>query len=99
MMKKYLAHSVELSQNAEMQDDCFVLEYYVTESPCQFEEAADRCIYGLEVVKRHGNTVENSSVQDYSLYKDQAVVLAQKLCSNRVTPVGLLDVVSDLIGV
>lgn len=99
MIDRYLAVSTELTEITELEDAGFVLEYYITVSSCEFEGASGKNIYGLEVVKRQGDLVENSSIEDYSLCRDNTVQLAEKLCSNQVTPVGLIDVLTDLIGV
>jgi hypothetical protein len=99
MLSRYLAESTELIKTTDLGDAGFVLEYYITESSCEYEGASGQPIYGLEIVKRQGGSVENSSIEDYTLCRENAVLLAEKLCNNQVTPVGLIDVLSDLIGV
>ena len=100
MTKRYLAKRTELTKDeAKWISSEFILEYYILESSCSSEEEMERTIYGLEVVKKQGEIVENATINDFSPCREETELLVEKLSVNKVTPVGLIDVMNDLIGV
>lgn len=81
----------------------FMLDYFLLEKDVRIEGFALNT-YGIEISKRE----KTSALQNYTEYRRvydifcteaEAVAALKKLCENTVTPVSLLDVLEDMIGV
>ena len=81
----------------------FILDYYLLEKDVRIEGFSLNT-YGIEISKREKtapkqNYTEYRRVYDIFCTKEEAISALKKLCENTVTPVSLLDVLEDMIGV
>ncbi|MBP3337633.1 MAG: hypothetical protein J6L59_04420 [Clostridia bacterium] len=81
----------------------FILDYYLLEKDVKIEGFSVNT-YGIEISKREKksekqNFCEYRRVYDIFCTKDKALETLESLVRNTVTPVSLLDVLEDLIGV
>lgn len=75
------------------------LEYYATKY-CK-NKKDDKLKYGIEVIKKeyHDNQIntESSNIQNISKNKDKVIEIINTLIKYKVTPIGLKDVLDDLL--
>lgn len=80
------------------------LEYYLLEvDGYSFEEERQR-VYGVQIVKTELDeaskiNTETELIPDLSTNKENVKEILRKLIEHRVTPVGLYNVLEDIIGV
>lgn len=100
-MKKILCHTVCVGTDAlSGEERGFYVDYYLTETEYGAGNEICAMCYGIEIGKRYfGENVwaENASYPDLFMSERQARALARMLSENAVTPVGLEDVLEDMI--
>jgi len=100
MLCKCLEKKIELipDETEEGQNNSFELEYYLLES--NDIEHNGESIYGFEIIKKKNNVkVENEKVRNFSYCRQNTRKVLQKLADNLVTPVELLFILDDMVGV
>lgn len=78
----------------------FELEYYLLESRITSDDELNgKKTFGIEIVKKlDGGKVERRSIMNFSCNIETVRDLITRLAYNSVTPVGLPDIIDDLIG-
>jgi len=77
------------------------LEYYLVESESteDLKDYTDK-VFGIEIIKKVGNTeTERELVKNYSHSRQITVNMLNVLAENTVTPVSLLYILDDIIGI
>lgn len=103
MVNRIFFKSVNVSCESEVGRREFILDYFLLEKDIKLEGFSVNT-YGIEISKRE-KTAEDKSyceyrrVYDVFCTKDEAEDALLKLVKNTVTPVSLLDVLEDMIGV
>lgn len=99
MGSRLLEKRVEV--NLEDNRKTFELEYYLIETKIDdIEELKDQTVYGIEIVKKVDNKeVEGQKVKDFSSSIENVKSLINKLADNIVTPVSMMFVIDDIVGV
>ncbi|MDP4094631.1 MAG: DUF6514 family protein [Bacillota bacterium] len=103
MLCKYLEKTVRLlpDENEKEFGNMIELDYYLMESNSALNnESTEEKVYGIEIVKKENSKpVENDSIRDISIYRDNTRYILDKLADNIVTPMELKYILDDIIGV
>lgn len=87
--------SMEGKKLLEMEDGTWLqLEYYLTEDE---SESFEDKLYGLAIIGIEGDNAEMESVEKVSYSKDIVQEMLHTLISYSVTPIGMLDIVDEMI--
>lgn len=77
------------------------LEYYTTKNYINEETKEEITTYGIEVIKKEykedGIDTESSNRKDISSNSDKVIEIIETLKKYKVTPIGLNDVLEDLL--
>lgn len=92
-MNKVLVASTKQMEGAS--DVPFFLEYYLIEENIVLESGIGICCYGIEIARRTGSFAQSETARSISCDKARVLGLVQALFRNSVTPLTLLDIVSD----
>ena len=79
------------------------LEYYMLEVESCYQEVK-KPIYGIEITKTQVDNLnildtEIEQIRDISTDREEVRNILQKLVKNKVTPVGLFNIIEDFVGV
>jgi hypothetical protein len=100
MLYKYLEKKIELipDETEKEYSNQFELEYYLLES--NDAEHAGESTYGIEIIKKIDNVkVENEKVRNFSYSRQKTQKVLGRLAESIVTPVELLFILDDMIGI
>lgn len=94
MRKKFIGEKVlVLSENSFMN-----LKYFILTETKIFEEMNEKHIcYGIEIESKRDNEVESKQALDITIDEDKIANICYILMKNKVTPIHLVDVISDLL--
>jgi len=106
-MIKILKKTVEIESNdtKNFKEKHLVLEYYLTENELDKESFARENVYGVEIIKKIKNgdgyipEAESEYVVNISNNKNNVEDVLNKMINNTVTPVELLYVLDNILGV
>jgi hypothetical protein len=105
MLTKYLFKRLEnispLPDDQDAEQPAFNLEYYIVESEYYDESSQSKVnVFGIEVVKQlSDNASEYQLVKDIYCCREKAESLACTLSTHLVTPVSLVGIVEDALGI
>lgn len=103
MINKYLEKRVTIIFNEEFLETkkLMELEYYLTESDNkEIEDVDHEKLYGIEIVKIVDDVkMENKLVKNLFCCKEETQKVLKKLVDNTVTPMGMLYVLDDMLGI
>ena len=103
MVSRNFYKSIHVHCESDLGRKEFILDYFLLEKDITVEGFSLNT-YGIEISKREKlSTVQNFTeyrrVYDIFCTKEEAISALKKLCENTVTPVSLIDVLEDMIGV
>ena len=101
MVNRTFYESIAVTDAAESEEKGFVLDYYLLKKDISVDGFSLNT-YGIEIVKRksvRGEALEYRRVFDVFCMEDEALAAIRRLAENTVTPVSLLDVLEDMIGI
>lgn len=103
MISKFLEKKVDLltkDNELELKNPIY-LEYFLVESHGSHCDGAEgKKAYGIEIVKSDGKgNYESEMVKNIYNCRESTRSLLDKLAENTVTPVCLLEILDDMIGV
>lgn len=103
MSMRKLFKTVHVNSESEIGNSEFDLEYYILEKEIKLDGFCV-CTYGVEISKcmRGEDNVlhkEYRKVFDVFCTRKEAEEILEKLARNTVTPISLLDVLENLIGI
>lgn len=78
-----------------LSDEAYFLEYYLIEEEVIPEGGIGLCSYGVEILKRSGESTESKHALRINCDKLLVLDLIDLLARNLVTPTTLLDIISD----
>ncbi len=91
MLKELYGTSMLKYENKEE-----TLEYYLLNNSDEMKENKIG-IYGIEIIKKTGNTEEKSFVSDLTVNRELAEEIVKKIKDNVVTPIHLYDVLENFL--
>lgn len=103
MVSRIFYRSVNVCAECDEKKREFILDYYLLEKDIKIEGFSVNT-YGIEISKREktkddGTLKEYRRVYDVFCTKGEALETLEKLVKNTVTPISLLDILEDLIGI
>lgn len=100
-MNKFLFSTMSLSM-ADGVEEPFELEYYIIESQTE-SESINISTYGIEIVKKQRSEgikyIETKTMHEVCTSEKAIYNIARLLSDNKVTPITLDEVITDLIDI